>query len=467
MLQALFALALVIAFLPMFARKISDAGINRENIAIAAQISVAFDAARAFVQEESDGFPNGIRVLSGSEFVQRLEPFGLPLGFVPVTPLGQNISLAVSKSGDDFLAVLVAGGGRLNEFRRAEILSRIGFWGAVIEGDILKSVTGGWEIARRPNNLKLNPNDILVRVPEDTDFTELVARKAKDTAKNTFHTDLDMDGNNIMSVRLLSASGGKIRNVIVSEFVLSGVETDRRNRNEIGGVRADRIWFMGSDNPLTIVRSDLRTGVFTSASIANHGEAPALTASQMTVRDFNMSAGRTSFTGPSVWEIRTAADFTNITLNTERITITSFLDTSRGQDVFLDDKGGALQYLSGSGIRTDTMRTDNIIMRDQISSDLLEGGTGAAILEIRPSGTNMLPDVLTASVDNDRLRIPFSADDNSGRLESCRDIISRLGGRYNPASLSDNIVCQFVMYNRIEHRLEIKKCLLAGGTNCG
>jgi len=469
MLQALFALALVVAFLPAFVQKISDRNLNRENIVIVSHIGTAFDAARVFVREEFDNFSDGIQVFSGRNFTDRLEPFGLPLGFVPRTPLGQDISLVVSKSGREILAVLVISGGRNNRvdrFRQAEILARIGFWGAVFEDGVLRGATGGWEMDWLPNNLTLNPRDILVRVPEDEEFSELVARSARNPQNNLFHTDLDMSGNNIAGIRLLSANTGKIKNIGVSEFRLSGIETDRRNRNEIGLVRAGRVWFMGADNPLTITRQDLRTGSFVVSSIANHGDAPSLVAGEITVRDFNMAAGRTGFSGPSIWEVRTNAFFVNLTLNVERLNISSFLDTSRGQDVFLDATGGVLQYTAGSGIRANTIKTDNIILRDQISSELLQGGTGAAILEIRPAGTSMLPDIQLTGINSDRLQIPLNAMDNSGRLETCRNVITGLGGRYNSASLANNIVCQFVMYNRIEHRIEIKKCLLAGGTNC-
>jgi len=95
------------------------------------------------------------------------------------------------------------------------------------------------------------------------------------------------------------------------------------------------------------------------------------------------------------------------------------------------------------------------------------GGTGHPIIEIRPSGVSVLPDVLIASINNDALKIPFLAEDESGRLESCRTIIGRTNLRYNNNSMATNIICQFVMYNRIERRLAILQCLQEGGSNCG
>lgn len=468
MLQALLALALVIAFLPMFVKKVADKNTNRENIAVVQQITSAFDAARAFIYEEFDNFPNGVETFSGDEFVRTLEPYGLPLGFVPRTPLGQSISLVVSKNGKDILAALVVDGGKLGRFRRAEIMARIGFWGMLADGDgPLKGATGGWSMSDVPNGVTFNPDDILVLVPEEEEFSELILRNAKNPDKNIFHTNIKMDGNNITSVAALSANNGKIKNVAASDFLLSGIETDRKNKNDIGLVRARKVWFSAANgNPLTIVRSDLRTGLFSATSVANYGDAPNLTARNVEVRDFSMAAGKTGFAGPSQWNINTTASFTNITLNVERLSLSSFLDTSRGQDIFLNEDGSSLEYMAGSGIRAKTLRTDNIIFRDQISSELLSGGTGAALLEIRPAGTTSLPDASLAGINNDQLKIPISAEDNSGKLETCRAIISRLGGKYNAASLADNIVCRFVLYNRIERRIEIKKCLLDGGTQC-
>jgi hypothetical protein len=467
MLQALLMLAIVIGFLPVFANKISSRARHRENAAVVAQIAFAFDAARAFVYEESRNFPDGIKVFSGDDFVNALEPFGLPLGFVPTTPLGQSISLAVSKKGNDMLAILRASGGRPDDMRRAEILSRIGFWGAVIDGGAIRGATGGWEILEIPNNMKMSQNDIIVRVPEDEEFSELVMRRAKNPEKNVFHTDLQMDGNNVGAAAVLTAMSGGIKNVIAGDFRLSGIEADRKNKNDIGTLRAGKVWFSDSEgSPLSIVRADLRTGTFSAGSIAGWGDRPVLVADNVSVREFNMSAGRTGFAGPAEWDIKTNASFTNITLSVEKLAVSSFVDTSRGQDVYFDESSGETEAATGSGIRTDTIKADSITLRDQISSELLAGGAGAAIIDIRPAGTSVLPDAQVDGISGDALKIPLAAADNSGKTESCRAIITRLGGKYNSASLAGSIVCQFVMYNRIERRIDIKKCLMGGGANC-
>ena len=423
MLQALLALALVIAFLPVLANKTFFRNLNRENVAIEAQIMSAWDAARAYVYEEYDNFPDGIKILSDEDFSNALEPFGLPLGFIPVTPLGQKISLIISKEDKDFLAILVVSGGNLSLLRKTEIMTRIGFWAAVIdEKKSLVGKTGGWELKLLPNKLELDPDDILIRVPEDVEFSELVSKSAKNPEKNMFHTNLLMDGNNLNSVGLLSGNFGEIKNISASDFVLSG-----NKANKIGKVSVGNVWFSSDDgNPLTITRSDFRTGIFSASSIANYGNTPSLTAGKLKIHDFNMTAGRVNFSGPKIWEIKTSADFTNIVITTERLTLSSFIDASRGQDVFLSSDSSSVETQAGSGINVEVLKTDNIILRDQISSDLLAGGTGASLLEIRPAGTSSLPDILLDGLNNNYLKIPLAAIDNTGKIETCASIISRL-----------------------------------------
>ena len=467
LLQALFALAIVIVFLPVMVRKIETRNFMRENIAIAGQITLMFSPTRSYIYDTIDNFPDGVRVFTGDELVRILEPHGLPLGFIPITPRGGRLSLVISKEGPNVLAVVSASGVDVTGIRKAEILARIGFWAAIQEYGILQGATGGWFLEHTPNNVMFNPNDILMRVPDEDEFSELVHRRTRNPERNAFHTSLGMEDNNISGVRGLTAATGRIRQVTAREFMLSGADIDRRTRNEIGNIRTDRLSFSSSDNnPLTITRGDLRVRQLTAGSVGAFGAPPNLAVVGLEGGDFSMAAGRTTFAGPSRWDIRTSANFINITLNVERLTLSSFLDASRGQDVFLDDFDGVPQAPSGVGIRTAIIRTNSIVLRDQISSDLLSGGQGLAILEIRPSDVSRLPDVLLATINNDSLRIPISPEDNEGRMETCRAIISRTNMRYHNNSLANNIICQFVMYNRIERRLDILQCLQDGRDRC-
>jgi len=460
-------MAVVVAFLPLFVSKMDDRNQVRENIAIAGQVMLAFVPARAYIQDNGDSFANGIRILSGDDFVRALESYGLPLGFVPVTPRGGRMSLVISKADHEMLAVIVVSGLSLSRVRHAEVLARIGFWGVIIDDGVINGATGGWFLEETPNNVMFNPSDVMVRIPDEDEFSELLFRRAKNPEKNAFHTSLKMDNNNISNISGLTARTGKVINIAANDFMLSGVDIDRRLKQEIGEVRSSRAVFSSHDgNPLVIQRSDLTTLSLTSGSIGNHGTWPNLDVKTITARDFNMAEGRTSFAGPVSWDVKGRATFANVTLNVERLTLTSFLDASRGQDVFYDPNSGDVSSPSGTGIRAGILRASSIVLRDQISSELLGGGTGYPIIEIRPAGVSVMPDVLITQISNDRIQIPLLASDESGRMETCRTIVGRTNLRYNSNSMASNIVCLFVMYNRIERRLDIKRCLMEGGANC-
>ena len=142
----------------------------------------------------------------------------------------------------------------------------------------------------------------------------------------------------------------------------------------------------------------------------------------------------------------------------------SFINVTRGQDVFIDSS--SLSYSTATGIDTDYIYASNITLRDQISDSLARGGDGAVILDIRPSGTSLLPDALVDSVNNGEFKIIANPADDDGDTDDCKSIISSLGNTYNQKSLAQYIVCQYVFWQRLEHRIDIKQCLMGGGDAC-
>ena len=154
----------------------------------------------------------------------------------------------------------------------------------------------------------------------------------------------------------------------------------------------------------------------------------------------------------------------NINFSVERLDINSYIDASRGQDVYIDPDD--LEYSSRSGIEAGTIIASNITMRDQTSDALNNGETGAVVLDIRPAGTSVLPDVLLDSVNNDAFEIINRASSDDDKMVTCRDIIADVEGRYNAKSLSQYIICQYVFWQRLEKRIDIKRCLLEGRSDC-
>ena len=105
-------------------------------------------------------------------------------------------------------------------------------------------------------------------------------------------------------------------------------------------------------------------------------------------------------------------------------------------------------------------------MRDQTSDALSRGETGDVVLDIRPAGTSILPDVLIAGIDNSAVDIISNPDADDGDMVACKNIIDRLDGVYNQKSLAQYIICQYYFWQRLEQRIDIKQCLLNGGGNC-
>ena len=90
------------------------------------------------------------------------------------------------------------------------------------------------------------------------------------------------------------------------------------------------------------------------------------------------------------------------------------------------------------------------------------------ILDIRPAGTSVLPDILLDAINNDGFEIINRVSEDDDKVLGCRDIISRLDNtvRYNAKSLSQYIICQYVFWQRLEKRIDIKQCLLEGRSDC-
>ena len=177
-----------------------------------------------------------------------------------------------------------------------------------------------------------------------------------------------------------------------------------------------------------------------------------------------MSEGRSGFVGPADWLVRTNLRADNFSFTVERLDIGGFIDASRGQDVFVDPTD--LQYSSKSGVDTKNIAAANIILRDQTSYGLLNGQTGAVLIDIRPAGTSLLPDAYVDNIDNDSFEIIADPKDTDGKTVSCKDIVSDLDVVYNKKSLAQNIICQYVFWQRLEKRIDIKKCLMEGRSDC-
>lgn len=440
--QSLLALGLVFAFIPFLARGLSERNIDTRMYSVTNQIDVAQTAARIFIRENSKNIAYDKTVVAGNDFSDLLEPYGLPLGFVPRTAFGQDMVLVIDKTPESVAAYLELKGGHLNALQRAELVRRVGFFASAIDD----GVRVGIELAEV--------------------YSDIVRRNELDLDNSGFLSDLDMGGFVLDNVGNLFADNGAFEIAQAGILNVSGYESGRKVRNDIKNMSASKTVFQGRDGEtaLTLTRGTLFVGDMSARTLSMFGNAGALSADNVSVYDFSMTAGRTGFTGPSEWFVRGNVVTDSISFSVERLDISSYLNTTRGQDVYIDAE--ELEYSSKSGIEVGTLYSSNITLRDQTSNSLSSGGTGAVILDIRPAGTTMLPDALVSNVNNSDFSIIAQPGANNSDTVDCETIIKALDGAYNKASLSQYLICQYVYWQNIEKRIDIKQCLMAGRNDC-
>lgn len=442
LLQALLALTLVIAFIPFFTQKLLIRDKDSQMYAVSSQIETAQTAARIYLRENMDSVKYGITNLSGDSFSDTLEPYGLPLGFIPKTNFKQNMSLIIDKGQDSVSAYIELTGGELSRIQNAELVKRIGFYASEKDGNIY------------------------VIIPLDEVFSDIVNRKEKNGDQNGFLSDLDMGGFGIENAKSLLGRNGEFESVQTDSLSLSGIESGRKIRSNIENLTTVKSVFQSNQGEaaLSLTRGVLNLGAISAKTISNFGDTGNFTSDSASVYDFSMTAGRTSFTGPANWNVKGNLISDKINFTVERLEISSFINASRGQDVFVNPD--SLEYSTQSGMEVGDMYASNITLRDQTSYALANGDTGAVILDIRPAGTSILPDVLLDNINNDGFKILSKPSEDGASTIDCKSIINSLGGNYNSKSVSQNIICQYVFWQRLEKRIDIKKCLMDGRSDC-
>ena len=441
LLQALLALTLVFAFIPFIVGKIASRDASAQMYAITSQIETAYTAARIYLREVKDDLPYKKQELAKEKFVDVLENYGLPLGFNPKTAFGQEISLIIDKNEDGIIGYLQISGGNLSKLQMAEMARRIGFYAT------------------------LNAKTIDVVIPLDNVYSDIVSRKETNEGVG-FLSDLDLNENNINNIGVLFARNGTFETAEFNSLVLYGMEANSTDKNNISDLYAKKSIFQSADGgaALTLSRADLVVGDALLRTIAKFGTAGTFESNTASVYDFSMAEGRTSFTGPAEWNVRGNVKSDNFSFTTDRLDIGGYIDASRGQDVYVEPT--TLSYVSNVGIDAKNVFAANITLRDQTSYGLLNGRTGMAIIDIRPAGTSILPDAYVENINNDSFEIIADAKDINGNMVKCKDVIESLNEKYNSKSLAQNIICQYVFWQRLESRINIKQCLQSGANDC-
>ncbi|MCL2339123.1 MAG: shufflon system plasmid conjugative transfer pilus tip adhesin PilV [Proteobacteria bacterium] len=468
MLQALLALSLIIAFMPILVRKISGNETAAQMNATATQINAATDAAAEFVRDRLNTLPTGVTIYRDANLTDALEPYGLPLGFNPTTPFKQAIAMVIVRNSADTAAFISVSNGKMTLSQSAELAVRIGFWAAQYDARdrVLLGATGGWQLPI--SDWTPNAKSIYVRVQSAPEFSELVQRNPATVADNKFHTDLVIGGHDIRGIKDLAARAGDFKSATLSALDLTGTEDGKKMRNKFGAFNASTAVFAAGAGAgaLNVAKGTLSVTTLSAPTLSLYGDPANLTTDSLSVYSFAMNAGKTGFNGPANWAIKQNAIFENVTLNIERMDVSGFINAARGQDVYVNDAN--LSYSMRSGIDAGVVYATNLTLRDQTSSALLGGMTGAVLVDIRPAGNSVLPDATVAGINNDAMMIPAAIDDDSGNTVTCKSIIGNLYGNmtYNAQSLTQNIICRYVFWQRLERRIIMKQCMLAGKSGC-
>lgn len=442
LLQALLALTCIFAFMPFVATRLATRDTAAQMYASTRQIDIAHTAARIFVRENANALAYNQTVFSGNNFVDTLEPYGLPLGFVPRTAMGQNISLVVDKDATNVSAYLKMTGGDMSGVQLAEMARRIGFYASVDNGDLI------------------------VGIALDDAYSDVVRRNDIDLDSGAFLADLNMGGYSLENIGGIIMRRGEFETGEFTTLSLVGTENGRKVKNAIRVINTDKSVFQSADgtSALSLTRGSLSVASVDARTVAAFGDTGNFTARSAATYDFAMTAGRTSFTGPNEWNVHGNVVSDKINFSVERLEISSFLNASRGQDVYINTD--TLEYSANSGIQVGSIATSNITMRDQTSDALSQGQTGAVILDIRPAGTSILPDILVNGIDNAAFAIIASPSRDSADTIDCRSVISSTDSSYNAKSLAQYVVCQYMYWVRLEQRIDIKQCLLDGKSDC-
>ena len=442
LLQALLALSLIFAFIPFLAERLATRETDAQMYSATRQVDVAVTAARIFIRENASNIGYDRTVVAGTDFSDLLEPYGLPLGFVPRTALGQDISLVINKTPQEVTAYLELSGGILSAVRTAELARRIGFYATSV-GSVIN-----------------------VGIALDEGFSDVVRRNENNLEAGAFLTDLDMGGFVFDNAGAAIARTGTFNTAMTNTLSVAGTENGRKVRSKIEDLSATRAVFQSKNGEaaLSLVRGTLTADSVDARTVARFGDTGNFTADTASVYEFSMTAGRTGFSGPGAWNVRGSVVTDRINFSVERLDVSSYINVARGQDVYINPDN--LEYSARSGIETDTLIASNITMRDQTSDALSSGGTGAVVIDVRPAGTSYLPDAYVNDVDNAAFDIFASPDDADGKTVDCKAVVSQLDGSYNQRSLSQYIICQYVYWQRLEMRMNIIQCLKEGRGDC-
>lgn len=442
LLQALLAISLLFIFIPVLTRRLIVNDTDAKMYSAVHHIDTAQTAARIFIRENVDTLSYGKTTIRGNDFADVLEPYGLPLGYIPRTSFGQDIYLVVDKDETGVSGALMVDGGDLTGIQIAEMVRRIGFYAE-------RTTTG-----------------LMVGVPLNTLYQDVVRRNEPDITNSAFLTDLYMTDFSIDNVNKIIGHNIVANTASFDTLDITGNESERNSKNKIKILNSDKSIFQSKSgaSALALTRGSLKAKNVFGRTVAQYGSTGNFESQSASAYSFDMTAGRTGFTGPTTWDVRGNLESEHIVFGVENLEVGSYLNVSSGQDVYTDNN--IISYNTTSGISTDSIIASHITLRDQTSKALDAGDTGAVIVDVRPASTTVLPDVWVSGISNDGFAILKYPKKDSDETITCQSVISQLGETYNSKSLAQHVLCEYLFWMRLEQRINAKQCLMAGGSGC-
>ena len=455
--------------MPFFAKRLASRDMAAQMYAAKQSIETVHNAARLYLYDNKDSLPYGTTVLEGTELIEGagqipgLKSYGLPLGFQPTTSLGQDITFTISKRPaehedddimenmapliDAMIEVKPNDNFEIREYQVAELARMIGFF-AKPEGESIK-----------------------IAVPIDVMYTDVVLRKETDEHIG-FLTELDMGEHNIDGVGQLDADKGVFGATSFNKlFVIEKNKSSVNPEIAINTLSANNFIFesMGEAAALSIVGSELNIGVSSGSgyadvgTIAKTGTSPQLNASEkIESKGFlQTDSSSKSFTVGTTDEY--IGDWT-IANNLESKNPKFILSGQKiefGKSLYGTQNFDSISVAQKSGIKvSNLLKVPKIVFKNQ-PINKIEPGTNATI-ELHLSGLSHLPDVFIIGLNNEHFNIiinPFSKDT---AIAKCSMFLEDKIIEYDPQSLTQAIACEYVYWNRLEHRINQKLCVIRG-----
>ncbi|MBN1783872.1 MAG: hypothetical protein JW812_02805 [Alphaproteobacteria bacterium] len=234
LLEVLLVLAVMVVAVPFLMQKEFRRREAGQNQAIAHRVRQLGMVALSYMRDQPI-LKDGLNVLSDSDLVRKLKPYGLSENFETVDRYGQQYEVHLKQERDakdnisltGFVVVYLPDGlsDTISFLRRRRMAEAVGAMGAILEEDgSITSSAGIWEMTQEEWGYSLPPFSILMALQEtDISYTFLSRFKIDELGQgNTFLVDLNMSGKDIkdvnaLYVKNLEAGDVEVNNLAVLE----------------------------------------------------------------------------------------------------------------------------------------------------------------------------------------------------------------------------------------------------------